>query len=135
MNSYRLRAALAANGWPDRYLSFDRRTARIDLRKDIIGFVPFNRWVRWLHRHAFMPIDRILTPGTVVEFDPVLSLALGFLGLTVPTATDDLFGRLLLVTCLREFDFAASDDTGQSWEISYIALTYTHDCFIQTGRY
>jgi hypothetical protein len=67
MNSYRLRAALAANGWPDRYLSFNRRSARIDLRNGITGFV------RLLHQNAFMPVDRILTPGTLVEFDPVLS--------------------------------------------------------------
>jgi hypothetical protein len=138
----RLREALEWCGWPEEYLSLDRRDARITWRKRAIGYEPWWRWCRWLHPTAFLPVEELLSRIREIRFDGVLRGDLGFVGLFEPPAGDDFpFDEFLAVSRPietlppsrwlpppRQFDIR---NHTAYYRVDFLALTFTHEVTVR----
>jgi hypothetical protein len=138
----RLREALQWCGWPDPYLSLDRRDARITWRRGTYGYVPWWRWCRWLHPRAFLPINELLARVSEVRFDSTLRDDPGFVGLFNPPADHRFpFDAFLSVyrsveqaietlPFLRDRKFMVADQR-LSFEADVLTLTFTHEVTVR----
>lgn len=140
-----LQEALVLRGWKPSYLSVDRCTARIDRRDRETGYVPFNRFIRWTHPSAWLPVREVIAPKQKISFAPSLGRHRffgGFIRNTTPLlalagrhylGNDPLiFGEKLSIESLHEFDLSVFHvNTRRFWMVSYIALTFVCEISVE----
>jgi hypothetical protein len=135
----RLREALAACGWPESYLSFDKRDARIGWRLGRFGYRPWRRWLRLVHPRAFFAVDDFIERIEAVRFDSTLRRDLGFEGLIMPYERIDEFPYDEFVTIFKPLstlpswwqrDFGVASKNG-AFALVNLALCFTHEVTVR----
>ena len=69
-DGWQIKEELNYLGWPDRFLRWNKREARIDLNEDgdMNGFVPWKRKDRISQPEAFLPVDQVIYKGIEIAF-------------------------------------------------------------------
>jgi hypothetical protein len=123
VHEFTIHEALSANGWPDKYLNWDKKSARIhrirmDKAPGRFAFIPYSRWQRWTHPWASLRTTKIIALNTHIRFDLALIRNQFFRGSVFPTPEENFpYGRFLRIIYLGSFEFIILDK--RAWNTAY----------------